>query len=87
MFTFTVLGSKNPFFGKFGTKNEKLYFKVTLEPQTNSNVQNSMLVLSISVLHCKYSEDFVDYVHFLCFRSEKTLLENLIPKHQISSFH
>ena len=44
VFTFSVLEG-NPFLGKFGPKNQKRQFKLKFSTLTNSNMQNSILML------------------------------------------
>ena len=40
--------------GKFGSKNQNCQFKLKFCTKTNSNVQNSILVLTFGVLEQKY---------------------------------
>ena len=42
------------FFGKFSPKNQNCQFKLKLGTYTNSNMQNSMVLFTFSVLHGKY---------------------------------
>ena len=42
------------FLGKFGPKNENCQFKLKFGTKTNSNMQNSMVVFTFSVLYWKH---------------------------------
>ena len=42
-----------PFLGKFGQKNQNCQFKLKFGTETNSNVQNSMVVFILFVLDWK----------------------------------
>ena len=41
-------------FGKFGPKNQNCHFKFKFGTQTNLSMQNSMMMLTFSVLEQKY---------------------------------
>ena len=43
-----------PFLGKFGSKNHNCQFKLKFATETNSNMQNSMVVFTFSVLDGKH---------------------------------
>ena len=44
-----------PFLGKFGPKKSKLKFKLKFGTQTNSNMQNSMVVFTFFILDWKHT--------------------------------
>ena len=52
---FSVLDCKYPFLGKFDPKNKKCQFKLKFGTQTNSNMHNSMRMLTFPVFDRKYS--------------------------------
>ena len=43
-----------PFLGKFGSKNHDCQFKLKFATETNSNMQNAMVVFTFSVLDGKH---------------------------------
>ena len=45
---------KIPFLGKFGPENHNCQFKLRFGTKTNSNMQNSMVVFTLSVFDWKY---------------------------------
>ena len=45
---------ETPFLGKFGPKNQNCQFQLKFGTQTNSNMQNSMALLTLSVLDWKH---------------------------------
>ena len=49
MFTFSVF-KQISFLGKFGSETPNCFFKVKFDTQTNSNIQNSMVVSILSDL-------------------------------------
>ena len=46
---------ETPFLGKFGPKTQNCQFKLKFGTQTNSNMQNSMVVLTFSVFDWRYA--------------------------------
>ena len=46
---------KIPFFGKIGPKTQNYQFKLKFDTSTNSNMQNSMVMLTFSAFDRKYS--------------------------------
>ena len=43
-----------PFLGKFGPKNQNCQFKLKFGTRTNSDMQNSLVMFTFSVLDWKY---------------------------------
>ena len=50
----SVLDQKYPFLGKFGAKSQNYQFKLEFVTSTNSNMQNSVVMFTFSVLSWKY---------------------------------
>ena len=46
---------ETPFLGKFGPKNQNCQFKLKFGTQTSSNMQNLMVMFTLSVFDQKYS--------------------------------
>ena len=46
--------SEVPFLGKFGPKNQNCHFKLKFGSQTNSNMQDSVVLFTFSVLDWKH---------------------------------
>ena len=51
MFTVFIFDHKYLSWGKFGPKAQSCLFKVKFDTKTSSNMQNSMVVSILSVLH------------------------------------
>ena len=55
LFTFSSFYGKYSFLGKFGSKNQNCQFKLKFGIKTNSNIQNSMvIVLTVCSYHVTY---------------------------------
>ena len=54
LFIFFRFRSEFPFLGKFGPKNQNCQFKLKFGTKPNSNMQNSMVVFTFSVLDRKH---------------------------------
>ena len=52
---FFCFRSEVPFFGKFDSKIQNSQLKLKFGTQTNSNMQNSMVIFNFSVLNWKYT--------------------------------
>ena len=55
VFTFFCFRQETHFMGKFGSKNQNRQFKLEFGTQTNSNMHNSMVMITVSVLDRKHS--------------------------------
>ena len=53
-FDLSVLEPEMPFLGKFGPENQNCQFKLKFVTSTNSNMQNSVVMFTFSVLSWKY---------------------------------
>ena len=67
---------ETPFLGKFGEKNQNYLFKLKFGTQTNSNIQNSIVVFNCSVLDRKHTfrENLVKKIKIVI------LSRNLVPR-------
>ena len=54
LFTFFCFRVETPFFSKFGPKNQNCKFKLKFGTWINSNMQNSMVVFTFSVLEWEH---------------------------------
>ena len=55
VFSFFVLDRKYPVLGKYGPKNKNYQFKLKFGTQSNSNMQNWMVMFAFSFFDWKYT--------------------------------
>ena len=75
MFVFFCFGVEIPFWGKFSPRSQNYQLKLKFGTYTNSNMQNSMMLLSFFVFEWKYpfSTNLVQKIKIV------TLSWNLVP--------